>query len=380
MTDNCNTTHTSSSNEDAERMRLAFEQFMLNGGKNNSKASEGKNNDEASLLAATTPQSTSNKSKKKKKKKRPSTASVGAASSKVGVPLLGTKQSLLPSSLSPQSSEAALPPPHQQQQQQQQSTSNYFSKNNKKRYYQILRSFNNKIKHTWMDIDEQILLVLQNIVSIRGRLPSEWKLLSHATRRRRLLSTTENVRWKNYDDIAKEDEEDWKSYGYHEKFKETSQYFSYLQIEDIQLALSHDLEQHEKMLAGLRSLMSNLAECHDALGRIVDTLWHFHLECCSVTKDEEEGCNSENWGKDDMENIVNCVTSSYQMLSVELYRKQIIITTVIDSTNDDILGIDNVGVGKVNSVVGTNSQYCEIWKRSPSDEDLLMNVMKLGES
>ena len=76
------------------------------------------------------------------------------------------------------------------------------------------------------------------------------------------------------------DEDDWKSHGYQQHSKKSSS--QYLQINDLQLALSHDLEQHEKMLVGLRSLMSNLAECHDALGRIVDSLWQYHFEVGQV--------------------------------------------------------------------------------------------------
>ena len=357
----------SSNSDDAESMRLAFEQFMLSGGKNknnnnNNNNQSEKSNDEASSSSVATPPSISSKSKKKKKKKRSST---GAATPKVVAttpPTSATKQ------LSSQSPAA--------QRSTSSSSSSSLNPKIKKRYYQLLRSFNDKVKHTWMDIDEQILSVLQNIVSIRGRLSPEWKLLSQATRYQPVEESPEQDD-ETCDDIDNQD--DWKSHGHQESSKASSsqQYFSHLRIEDIQLALSHDLEQHEKMLTGLRSLMSNMAECHDALGRLVDSLWQFHLEC------SEEDCNDKNEGTDcEMEHIVNCVTSSYQMLSMELYKKQNIIPTVIDSTKDDILGISELGRGHFG--VGTKSQKlvrgcCESWKRSPSDDELLLNAMKLGE-
>jgi hypothetical protein len=347
MTDNAK-----DSKDDAESMRLAFEQFMLSGG-NNNKAGGKNDNDEVSSVA--TPQSaSSNKSKKKKKKKRPST---GATSSPKVVVSPSAKQS----PATPTSSASAS-----------QSTVN---RKNKKRYYQILRSFNDKVKHTWMDIDGQLLSVMQNIVNIRGRLPSEWKLLSQATRHE---ATNDGASPEQEEKLEGGGifEDDWKSYGYREKSKDSSQLFPHLQIEDIQLALTHDLDQHEKMLAGLRSLMSNLAECHDALGRIVDTLWQFHLECSN------EEYSDDNEGKEDLENIVNGVTSTYQMLSIELYKKQNVVPMVIDSTQDDILGIGEIGVAR--GTGGTKSKklvqnYCDVWKRSPVNEELLLNVMELGE-
>ena len=346
MTDNAN-----DNKDDAESMRLAFEQFMLSGG-NNNKAGGKNDNDEVSSVA--TPLSaSSSKSKKKKKKKRPST---GATASPKVVASPSTPIQ------SPATTSASTPA--------SQSTVN---RKNKKRYYQILRSFNDKVKHTWMDIDGQLLSVMQNIVNIRGRLPPEWKLLSQATRHESTNNGASPEQEEKLEGGIFED--DWKSYGHREKSKDSSRLFPHLQIEDIQLALTNDLDQHEKMLAGLRSLMSNLAECHDALGRIVDTLWQFHLECSN------EEYSDDNERKEGLENIVNSVTSTYQMLSIELYEKQNIVPMVIDSTQDDIFGIGEIGVAR--GTGGTNSKklvqnYCDVWKRSPVDEELLLNVMELG--
>lgn len=349
------TDRTDNSNDDAEKMRLAFEQFMLTGGKNNNKNSQAnKSND-----GATTPQSTSNKSKKKKKKKRQSTGGATPTKAVATPPVSATKQQQ-PSP--PQSRQSATPNPKV-----------------KKRYYQLLRSFNDKVKHTWIDIDEQLLSVLQNIVSIRGRLPHEWTVLSQVTRYHHVDEEEVDESPEQEEKVFDHDDgDDWKSHGHQEtSSKGSSQYYTHhLHLLDVQLALSHDLEQHEKMLIGLRSLMSNLAECHDALGRIVDSLWQFHFE----VGDEGEG---EEMMKDDsLEYIVTCVTESYQMLSMELYRKQDIVALVIESTKDEILGVNELGKGHG---VGTKSQAlvrecCKSWKRSSSDEEALLNVMKLGES
>jgi len=348
-------TNSNNNNDDSEKMRLAFEQFMLSGGKNNKNNNNNSNNksqDKNSNEEASTPQSTSSKNKKKKKKKRQST---GATSNKVvSTPPATTKQ------------------PSSSPQQQQPKTTTTPNPKIKKRYYQLLRSFNDKVKHTWMDIDEQLLSVLQNILSIRGRVPHEWKVLSQATRYHPATVVEDSPEQGEEFDNDAYNGDDWKSYGHQET---SSQSFSHhLQIDDIQLALSHDLEQHEKMLTGLRSLMSNMAECHDALGRIVDNLWQFHFEV-----ENNEGMNKD----ESLEHIVTCVTSLYQMLSMELYRKQNMVPMVIDSTKDEILGMNELGKG--HDVRTKKSQTlvrecCKSWKRSSSDEELLLSVMKLGES
>jgi len=377
--------NSNSSTDDAEKMRLAFEQFMLSGGKSNNNNNNSSNNSQVNKNneeASSTPQSTSNKSKKKKKKKRQST---GATPTKT----------------------VSTPPITSATKQQQQPSPKQSTTSNpkiKKRYYQLLRSFNDKVKHTWMDIDEQLLSVLQNIESIRGRVPHEWKVLSQLTRYH--SANEEGVEDESPEQEEKvfndndnnDDGNDWKSHGHQETSKGSSQYYfthHHLHLQDVQLAFSHDLEQHEKMLIGLRSLMSNLAECHDALGRIVDGLWQFHFDVMVVgdddddtttKKEEEEGEELMVIDDDEgvLEYIVTCVTSSYQMLSMELYRKQNIVAVVIESTKDEILGMDELGSNKGHHGVGTKSQAlvkdcCKSWKRSSSDEEALLNVMKLGE-
>eukprot|EP00574_Skeletonema_japonicum_P007972 CAMPEP_0201740038 /NCGR_PEP_ID=MMETSP0593-20130828/46094_1 /ASSEMBLY_ACC=CAM_ASM_000672 /TAXON_ID=267983 /ORGANISM="Skeletonema japonicum, Strain CCMP2506" /LENGTH=511 /DNA_ID=CAMNT_0048234339 /DNA_START=502 /DNA_END=2037 /DNA_ORIENTATION=- len=503
--------NSNSSTDDAEKMRLAFEQFMLSGGKSNNNNNNSSNNSQVNKNneeASSTPQSTSNKSKKKKKKKRQSKGATPTKAVTTSPIISTTKQQQQQQQQQQQpSKQSATSNPkikkttkqQQQQQQQQQQPSKQSATSNpkiKKRYYQLLRSFNDKVKHTWMDIDEQLLSVLQNIESIRGRVPHEWKVLSQLTRYHsaneegvedespeqeekvfndndnnddgndwkshghkryyqllrsfndkvkhtwmdideQLLSVLQNIgsirgrlphQWKVLSQLtrchpaADEEEEegvederpeqeekvfnddndddgnDWKSHGHQETSKGSSQYYfthHHLHLQDVQLAFSHDLEQHEKMLIGLRSLMSNLAECHDALGRIVDGLWQFHFDVMVVgdddddtttKKEEEEGEELMVIDDDEgvLEYIVTCVTSSYQMLSMELYRKQNIVAVVIESTKDEILGMDELGSNKGHHGVGTKSQAlvkdcCKSWKRSSSDEEALLNVMKLGE-
>ena len=260
-----NTSSTDEEGDDAEKMRLAFEAFMLTG----KKPGAGEKNDDETASMATSQSATSKSKKKKKKKKSPG----GTPSPKPPMP---PKVKVTSPSLPSHAKQSAM------------------AKSDKKRYYQLLRSFNDKVQHTWLDIDNQMLDVLQNVVSIRGRLPLEWKLLQSSKKRN--------------DSPEGDSGEEWKYHGFQGKPKEDS-YAMHLRTDDIQLALSNDLVQHEKMLAGLRSLISDLAECHEALGRVVDTLWQFHLGCADV----QEGIEGESTKEEEeMDHIVQSVTDAYQ--------------------------------------------------------------------
>ena len=86
---------------------------------------------------------------------------------------------------------------------------------------------------------------------------------------------------------------------------------------------------------GLRTLMSKIADCHDALGRVVDTLWKFHCSECVANEDRIEDNKGFGWELvwDDvnvsMENIVQVVMDLFCVLSVELYRRQGLVLLVI---------------------------------------------------
>ena len=110
------------------------------------------------------------------------------------------------------------------------------------------------------------------------------------------------------------------------------------------------------MLVGLRTLMSKIADCHDALGMIVDTLWKFHCSECVANEDRIEDNEGFGWElvRDDvnvsMENIVQVVMDVFHILSMELYRKQGLVLLVIESAGGDgILGIES-NKGKLKSI------------------------------
>ena len=336
-----NTNSSTTGGDDAEAMRQSFESFMLSG--KQQPAHDTEKTDDGASLATTTQ---SNRSKKKKKKKSIKTTPSPKPPSTPCGSSIGSPSSLSSSATKQKSKE-------------------------KKRYYQLINSFNDKVTHTWIHIDDQILAVLQNVVSIRSRLPLEWKVL-HS-------SHLKNDNVNPQDDDYGRGEDDWKQHGLQGKLKETS-YSFHLHTSDVQLALNHDMTQHETMLAAIRTLMTNLSDCHEALSRVVDTLWKFHLNCAQDRIEEEE-YDEEDDG--DMQNMVDNVTEVYQMFSSELYRKQILIPVLLESTQDEILGIEK---GKIteSSRKGLQSarECCKSWDRTSDDscidENKLSYVLNWG--
>ncbi len=147
----------------------------------------------------------------------------------------------------------------------------------------------------------------------------------------------------------------WKHYGFLGKPKETPYSSIHLHVD----ALSNDVMQHEMILVELRRNMSLLAECHDAVARVVDTMWRFHLECASTMAHEDEeqdGAGIGDYVVDmDTENtIVQIVTDAFHMLSMELHRKQNLVQQIIESTKDELLGMKEdeteFAVGKTEGV------------------------------
>ena len=172
-----------------------------------------------------------------------------------------------------------------------------------------------------------------------------------------------------------------KQHGLQGKLKETP-YSFHLHMSDVQLALSHDMTQHEKMLSAIRTFMTNLSECHEALGRVVDTLWKFHLDCTQDRIEEDEKEDAEEDGE--MQNMVDSITEVYQMLSSELYRKQLLIPSILESTQDEILGIEKgkITEGSRKGLLSAR-ECCNSWDRSSEesciDESKLSHVLKMGK-
>jgi hypothetical protein len=209
-------------------------------------------------------------------------------------------------------------------------------KKGERKYWSIFHKFCNILQSQWMDIDDQTLQVVQSISGIRQRLPITMKLLNRYQDNITIIQPFNN-------------NSEWKNHAYNQNLisPQLQSTKMFLQKEDVELALSHDLLQHEKMMKGLRNLFANLSEMHEALSRTLGEMMKHHL-----LQQEEQKYNYlhhlhqrndfyllETSIKSYFEStsLVDLITDLFHLLSLELYRKQTMVQLIIKSADDRLL-------------------------------------------
>ena len=217
----------------------------------------------------------------------------------------------------------------------------------------------------WLDIDDQLMAVVGSIDNIRSRLPMESRILRHI-----------------------KDEDEWEAKkewdGYALGYSTRREHNFAMRVEDIRLAQGHDLEQHEKMLAGLRRLLSALSEVQDALGRKLDELMGHHWEC-SDDVGIQGAVDPQNMSTISLQTLVDEASLVYNQLAMELYRKQGLVQELLDSVNDDMIageerssrglgleGDEELGGGR--SSRKTASSCARVWPRD-SDQSCIETLL-----
>eukprot|EP01083_Nonionella_stella_P155830 503957_1 len=122
---------------------------------------------------------------------------------------------------------------------------------------------------------------------------------------------------------------EWASHGFSQTYGGVP---TLLNEEDADLALSHDLLQHEKMMSAIRSLFANLSECQEAMHRILDEVMKHHHECIEVF--DWSDLTVSFYKSSSLEELLNDFVA---MLSLELYRKQSLVHLLLGAVEDDLL-------------------------------------------
>jgi hypothetical protein len=95
----------------------------------------------------------------------------------------------------------------------------------------------------------------------------------------------------------------------------------------MELALEHDMQQHEQMMAGARSLLSNLNQAQEALGRRLE-------EALQETLPLDHGSSSST---PLLQASIMAMEQVYQALARALYEKQVLVVHVLACTSDSLL-------------------------------------------
>lgn len=194
----------------------------------------------------------------------------------------------------------------------------------------VFRAFQGRLQE-WKDLDSQLDAVLGSIANLRDRIWWETKHLDHLA-------------------ISKP----WESLC----FRSTSRFASYLHSDDVELALSHDLLQHERMLSTSRTLMASMAQTQDGMGRRLDEWMMMQLDYPL----SELGYSS-----------LEQAQSLYVFLAAELYRKQELVKKVLDSCHDGLVEQDAVDdFGNPRTI---SRQCCVSWDSTDSEMIQIMRQM-----
>jgi len=194
------------------------------------------------------------------------------------------------------------------------------------------------VQNKWIYIDSQTMDVLSSIENLQNRIPIQIRHLSE------------------FDDISGR-----------RKFSVKK---TFLTKDDIHLALSHDLLQHEKMISMLRKLMSDLSEALRMIGRQLDEALQHHLRTLHFLAQNHTCVSSSSKDKihwdasSSSSSLMDDMNELFLMLSRELFRKQNLFLLVLDSYHDGKLKVDtdmNVSPTLRDSV--TISTICNEWSK-----------------
>lgn len=189
----------------------------------------------------------------------------------------------------------------------------------------------------WLDTDDTAYEVMQSIANLRERI---W----HISKQLASMKLS-----------AKQAE--WKRNGYRNIDDDNE----LLNIDDLELALHHDVLQHERMLTSLRKILSAMAQEQEALGRRLDEFYKLdeaNTQTIQVSFLSLEDCQ-----------VLFTATAS------ELYRKQIMTEKVLNSVDDRLLyreDADDDGSSVIDESPRRLAQRCsEHWSRTHKDCCLL---------
>ena len=334
----------------------AIQAFML-GGKKKSGGGGGDNNNNSDDKKGDIP---SSKKKKKKKKGKVGAGSGGGSST----PTRKTPPRP-PASNNSHKKKSGDTKPKTPQTTPQQRREEQRIRNTQRQYWRLYKNFFSIVEAEWLDLDDQLLAVVGSIDNIRSRLPMESRILR---------TIRDEDQW--------EAKKPWE--GYAQGYSSRREHNFAMRVEDVQLAQGHDLVQHEKMLAGLRRLLSALSEVQDALGRKLDELLGHHWEC-SDDAGIESAMDPQGLATVSLQTLVDEASLVYNQLAMELYRKQGMVQELLDSVDDDMIageekaahahgpvGDDILGGGR--SSKKTASACAKAWPRD-SDQSCVENSL-----
>ena len=228
-----------------------------------------------------------------------------------------------------------------------------------KKYWQILNAFQGTLERDWLEVDDNLEGVVSSISNLRSRIAMESRYL---------------MKQKS------KSHKPWDGCGY--RVDEYSG--GVLMVDDVEMALSHDLVQHEKMMAGARLLLASLSEAQETLGRRLDELMLHDMDTIHVMQCMALETSSS---LSTVMSVVEKLQDVFTSLALELYRKQLLIQSVLDAMNDDLLVRDQEEVDDAGGMDDNPRRVAEKclreWPRGSKSShinvEMLDGLLSLGE-
>ena len=161
----------------------------------------------------------------------------------------------------------------------------------------VLRAFQGRLQE-WKDTDHQLEAVLSSMANLRDRI---W--------------------WETQQMETIQAHKPWEKCSFRPSF------MSEMTLDDVQLALTHDLLQHEKMMVNGRKLIANLAQTQDGMGRRLDE-WMMMNHDSALSP---QGLMRLEQAQD-----------IYRLLAEKLYARQELLKSVLDSSQDGLVDRNSV--------------------------------------
>ena len=168
----------------------------------------------------------------------------------------------------------------------------------------IVKAFQGTLQRDWLEVDDNLAAVVRSISNLRDRI--YWSSQQLAVP----YNTSGN---------------DWKT---------PRGARVHLEHQDIELALKHELQQHEQMMAGARSLLNSLNQAQEALGRRLAEGMQLCLEIRANPHSMDDKTLSSLSSVDALEDV-------YHILADELYIKQVMVQEMLNCTNDYLFASDD---------------------------------------
>ena len=191
----------------------------------------------------------------------------------------------------------------------------HHSDSKKKGRRPILRALQGRLEE-WKETSQKFEGVVRSISNLRDRI--YWESSCLATQ---------------FGSDPEQDHPPWRQSGFRSSFANQKS-SNALMKEDVQLALDHDLLQHERMLSAVRSLVASLAQTVDEIGRRLDE-WMLQtlIDQSELVLDERTLATQLK-----EQNAFELAQEVYSLLASDLYQKQKMATKVFESCHDGVFG------------------------------------------